>query len=72
MDMFFFTKTTPRNVDTLIRDFEESAGSFNEFYDGMNKEEKILFKEYLEKLRVDSHSPLAGAPKTETTLSPLF
>jgi len=38
----------------------------------MNKEEKILFKGYLEKLRVDSHSPLAGAPKTETTLSPLF
>jgi len=73
MDMFFFNlKNTSRDSDTLIQEFRDSAGDFDSFYQGMNSEEKLLFKGYLQKLREEAHSPLATARKVETTLSPLF
>ena len=72
MDMFFFTtEKTPRDLDTLVEDFEASAGNFSSFYEGMDEREKFLFKSYLHDLRVKAHSPLVTT-RVETTSSSLF
>ena len=67
--MFLFT--TPRPLEQLIKDFEGSAGNFEEFYNGMDEREKFLFKSYLHDLRVKAHSPFVFQ-KGETTQSTLF
>jgi len=67
--MFLFT--TPRPLEKLIREFEQSAGNFEEFYNGMDAREKILFKGYLHNLRVKAHSPFVRG-NDETTPSTLF
>jgi len=67
--MFLFT--TPRPLEQLIKDFEESAGNFEEFYNGMDEREKLLFKSYLHDLRVKAHSPFVTA-NGETSQTTLF
>jgi len=67
--MYFFMK--PRPVEILVKDFSAAAGNFEEFYNGMDEREKLLFKGYLHQLRVESHSPLA-TENVETTTAPLF
>ncbi len=67
--MYFFME--PRPVEILVKDFSASAGNFEEFYNGMDEREKLLFKGYLHQLRVEAHSPLVTA-NVETTTAPLF
>ena len=67
--MFLFT--TPRPLEQLIKDFEESAGNFEEFYNGMDEREKLLFKSYLHDLRVKAYSPFVTA-NGETSQTTLF
>ncbi len=67
--MFLFT--TPRPLEQLIKDFEDSAGNFEVFYDNMDERERILFKSYLHDLRVKSHSPFV-ASNGETSQATLF
>jgi hypothetical protein len=67
--MFLFT--TPRPLEQLIKDFEQSAGNFEEFYNGMDSRERILFKGYLHDLRVKAHSPFVRG-NDETTSTTLF
>lgn len=67
--MYFFME--PRPVEILVKDFSASAGNFEEFYNGMDEREKILFKGYLHQLRVEAHSPLVTS-NVETTTSVLF
>jgi hypothetical protein len=67
--MFLFI--SPRPLEQLIKDFEESAGNFEEFYTKMDEREKFLFKSYLHDLRVKAHSPLVSQ-NGETTQSTLF
>jgi hypothetical protein len=40
-----------RGFEDLISDFENSKGEFEEFHNGLNGEEKIMFKQYLEEMR---------------------
>lgn len=51
----------PRGIEDLINDFKESAGNFLTFYETMDSREKTLFKGWLHKLRIESHSPLLAA-----------
>lgn len=67
--MYFFME--PRPVEILVKDFSAAAGNFEEFYNGMDEREKLLFKGYLHQLRVEAHSPLVTA-NVETTTAPLF
>jgi hypothetical protein len=67
--MFLFT--TPRPLEKLIQEFEQSAGNFEEFYNGMDAREKILFKGHLRNLRVKANSPFIR-DNDETTPTPLF
>jgi len=62
---------TPRPLEQLIKEFEESAGNFDGFYNAMDEREKFIFKSYLHKLRVEARSPLVDL-NDETTSSPLF
>lgn len=45
------TNTETRPLDVLIREFEASAGNFDEFHTTMNGREKILFKGYIHSMR---------------------
>lgn len=67
--MYFFMQ--PRPIETLVKDFMAAAGNFEEFYNGMDEREKLLFKGYLHQLRVESYSPLA-TQNIETTTATLF
>ncbi len=67
--MFLFT--TPRPLEQLIKDFEDSAGNFEVFYDNMDERERILFKSYLHDLRVKAHSPFVTS-NGETSQATLF
>lgn len=60
----------PRGIEDLINDFKESAGNFLTFYETMDSREKTLFKGWLHKLRIESHSPLLAA--TDEGSSKLF
>lgn len=57
----------PRGIEDLINDFKESAGNFLSFYETMDSREKTLFKGWLHKLRIESHSPLLTATTEEAS-----
>lgn len=40
-----------RTLDVLIKEFEASAGNFDQFHSNMNGREKLLFKEYVGSMR---------------------
>jgi hypothetical protein len=40
-----------RSLKKLILDFESSRGEFLKFHSGMNKGEKIMFKEWINSMR---------------------
>jgi hypothetical protein len=45
------TSQESRPIETLIHEFETSAGNFDAFHSSMNGREKILFKEYIGSMR---------------------
>lgn len=45
------TENSVRDLKTLIRDFQNSAGDFEKFNDSMNERESVLFKGWLVSLR---------------------
>jgi hypothetical protein len=49
----------PRGLDQLKEDFKKTAGDFIYFYNGMDSREKLLFKSWIHRLRVEAYSPLA-------------
>lgn len=49
----------PRGLDQLMEDFKKTAGDFPNFYDSMDSREKLLFKSWIHRLRVETYSPLA-------------
>jgi len=57
----------PRGLDDLIKDFKESAGNFLTFYETMDSREKTLFKGWLHKLRIETHSPLLAGTTEEAS-----
>lgn len=42
---------TPRKLDQLIEDFQNSAGDFETFNDSMDEREFVLFKSWLASMR---------------------
>jgi hypothetical protein len=48
----------PRGLEQIIEDFKNSAGDFLKFYNGMDSREKVLFRSWIHKLRIEAHSPL--------------
>jgi len=42
---------TPRDLKTLIKDFQNSAGDFERFSDSMDEREFVLFKGWLASMR---------------------
>ena len=63
----FFHMPKPRGLEQIIEDFKNSAGDFLKFYDGMDSREKILFKSWIHKLRLETYSPLAFYSEREIT-----
>lgn len=65
---------TNRQEEKIVSEFQKSEGNFELFYLEMNEEERIIFKEYLHKLRVQEHSPLIRErePGEDSFTSPLF
>lgn len=45
------TEKKPRDLATLIKDFQNSAGDFERFNDSMDEREFILFKSWLASMR---------------------
>ena len=41
----------PRNLDTIIEGFKNSAGEFLRFYTSLNQREKTLYEDWIEGLR---------------------
>jgi hypothetical protein len=64
---FYMHLPKPRGIEDLINDFKESAGNFLSFYETMDSREKTLFKGWLHKLRIESHSPLLAATTEESS-----
>lgn len=44
-------KLSTRDMETLIEDFKNSIGFFEEFHNSLNGEEKIMLKSYLNNMR---------------------
>jgi len=44
-------KLSTRDMETLIEDFKNSIGYFEEFHNSLNGEEKIMLKSYLNNMR---------------------
>jgi hypothetical protein len=42
---------TPRDLKTLIKDFQNSSGDFERFNDSMDEREFVLFKGWLASMR---------------------
>jgi hypothetical protein len=45
------TSIESRTLDVLIKEFEVSAGNFDQFHSDMNGREKLLFKNYIDSMR---------------------
>ncbi len=45
------TSIESRTLDVLIKEFEASAGNFDQFHSYMNGREKLLFKNYIDSMR---------------------
>ncbi len=45
------TTIESRTLDVLIKEFEASAGNFDQFHSDMNGREKLLFKSYIGSMR---------------------
>ena len=41
----------PRSLERLIKDFRNSAGDFEKFYNSMDKREEVLFKGWIQQMR---------------------
>lgn len=44
-------KNTNRTLEQLVADFKASEGNFTAFNEGMNEEEKVIFKGWLAEMR---------------------
>lgn len=49
----------PRGLEQIVEDFKNSAGDFLTFYNEMDSREKVLFRSWIHKLRVETYSPLS-------------
>jgi hypothetical protein len=44
-------ENTNRTLEQLVVDFKASEGNFTAFNEGMNEEEKVIFKDWLAEMR---------------------